>query len=173
MRLTSSLVLAALVGFVATASAGGLNRNFLVPVYAACPGSGNCTPPTRASAYTFDSIILFSSQQPYTGPGKLALMVAVKGLKDGNGSPVTATLQLRVPRGRTTIVGVIGTLGETSPLVSDTVYEVPVSNGSGRARFVTPDVTPEHGLVANTFAAPVLYDPDGKELASTGAQSKP
>ena len=173
MRLVPSLALVALAGLAATASAGGLNRNFLVPVYDACPGSGNCNPPTRSSVYTFDSITLSSSSQPYTGPGKLALAVAVKGLKDGSGNPVTGTLKLRVPAGRTTIVGLTGTLGETSPLNGETAYDVPVKNGAGRARFTTPDITPEHGLVVNSFAAPVLYDPEGKALASTGAQSKP
>ena len=154
-----------------------LNRSYMVPVYEACPGSGNCFPPVRASSYTFDSIALYSSAQPYTGPGKLALMVVVKGLKDAAGSPVTGTLTLRVPGSRITILSQsIGTLGETSPLAPETVYAVPVSNGDTPrhgARFTTPDSTPTSGLVVNTFAAPILLDPDGRELASTGTQTKP
>ena len=173
MRCASSLAIVLIAGWTAAAFAGGLNRNYLAPVYDACPGSGNCNPPTRTSSYTFDSIILQSSAQPFTGPGKLALAVMVKGLKDGTGALVTGTVQLRVPTGRTTIIGLVGTIGETSPLLSATVYDVPVKNGVGRARFNTPDVTPEHGLVVNSFQAPVLYDPDGKALASTGTQSKP
>lgn len=173
MRLGPSLLLAAVAAAATTASAGGLNRSYLVPVYAACPGSGNCNPPARASAYTFDTIILSSSPKPYTGPGKFALGVSVKGLKDGAGNPATVTLEVRVPAGRTTIIGTAGTLGDTSPLVQETVYAVPVKNGAGHARFTTPDITPDHGLVVNSFAAPVLYDPDGKALASTGTQSKP
>jgi hypothetical protein len=101
----------------------------------------------------------------------------VKGLKDANGAPVTGTLKLRVPSSRITILSQsIGTLGETSPLVPETVYDVPVENGSTSrkgARFTTPDSTPESGLIVNSFAAPILYDPDGKELASSGTQTKP
>ncbi len=166
-------VLSAVLCLAAVASAGGLNRTYLVPVFAPCPGSGNCNPPKLESSYTFDSIVLQSSSQPYTGPGKLALAVTVKGLKDVTGAPVTGTLQLRVPAGRTTIVGLVGTLGETSPLVGETTYDISVKNGNGRARFVTPDQTPDHGLVVNSFQAPVLYDPNGKALASTGVRSKP
>ena len=53
---------------------------------------------------------------------------------------------------------------------------MPVQNGATPkhgARFNTPDSTPESGLVVNTFAAPILFDPDGHELASTGTQTKP
>jgi hypothetical protein len=173
MRCVSLLAIVLLAGCVTIASAGQLNRNYLAPVYDACPGSGNCNPPTRTSSYTFDTIIMQSSAQQFTGPGKLALAVTVKGLKDATGAPATGTLQLRVPTGRTTIIGVVGTIGETSPLLSETVYDVPVKNGVGRGRFTTPDVTPEHGLVVNSFGSPVLYDPEGKALASTGTQSKP
>jgi len=153
-----------------------LNRSYLVPVYAACPGSGNCFPAVRTSTYTFDSIALYSSAQPYTAAGKLALMIVVKGLKDANGAPVTGTLKLRVPPSRVTILSLgIGTLGENSPL-TETSYDVPVENGSTPrhgVRFDTPDSTPETGLVVNSFAAPILFDPDGHELASTGTQTKP
>jgi hypothetical protein len=171
MRLSSTLLaMLALAG----SAAAGLNRSYLVPVYEACPGSGNCFPPKRASSYTFDSAVLYSSPKPYTGPGKLALVLAVKGLRDAAGNLVTGTLELRVTRPRVTLLTQgVGTLGETSPFVPDTVYSLPVTNGSGRRRFNTPADTPTEGFVANTFAAPVLYDPEGKELASTGTQSKP
>jgi hypothetical protein len=153
-----------------------LNRSYMVPVYAACPGSSNCFPPVLTSAYTFESIALYSSAQPFTSKGKLALMVVVKGLKDASGAPVTGTLKLRVPGSRITLLSQgVGTLGETSPLVPETVYDVPIENGSTPrhgARFDTPDSTPDTGLVVNTFAAPILYDPDGNELASTGTQTK-
>jgi hypothetical protein len=175
MRRTVSWLVVAMLALPALATAK-LNRSYMVPVYAPCPGSGNCFPPVRASAYTFDSIALYSSAQPYTGPGKLALMVVVKGLKDASGAPATGTLRLRVPPGRVTILSQsVGTLGETSPLSPETVYDVHVTNGvtKPRARFDTPDATPESGLIVNSFAAPVLYDPDGNALASTGTQTKP
>lgn len=165
----STLLAAALVGALAASASAGLNRAYLVPAYVACPGSGNCFPPVLASTYTFDSIILYSSPKPYSAPGKLALQITIKGLKDAAGAPVTATLQLRT-RSRVTIP-TLGTLGETSPL-AETVYLVPVVNGGGKARFPLPDITPP-GLVANSFSSPVLYDPEGNELATTGTRARP
>jgi hypothetical protein len=159
---------------LAASASAGTSRTLLVPVYAPCPGSGNCFPPKRASTYTFDSITLLSSTQPYTGPGKFAVGVIVKGLKDAGGALVTGRLELRIPPGRVTILTQnVGTIGETSPLSPESVYVVDVKNGAGHPRFKTPDNTPEHGLVVNTFSAPVLYDPEGKPLAATGTQSKP
>ena len=153
-----------------------LNRTYMVPVYEACPGSGNCFPPVRSSTYTFDQIALYSSAQPYIVKGKLTLAIVVKGLKDGSGAPVTGTLKLRVPSSRITIfTNNIGTLGDKSPLAPETVYDVPIENGSTPkkgARFNAPDSTPDSGLVVNSFAAPILYDPDGNELASSGSQTK-
>jgi len=32
---------------------------------------------------------------------------------------------------------------------------------------------PESGLIVDTFAAPILFDPDGKELAPSGTQTRP
>ncbi len=168
LRWTPLLVLA----LAAAAAGGGLNRSYLVPVYDACPGTGNCPMPTRSSPYTFDEAVLYSSSKPYTGPNKVALVVAVKGVKDGTGAPFTGTLVVKVPAGRTTILGSIGTLGDASPLIGDTVYPVAVTHGDGRGRFTTPPETPASGLVVNSFAAPVLYDPDGKPLASTGTRTK-
>jgi hypothetical protein len=182
MRVRSAAAASFVLVLAATASAG-LNKSIMVPVYEECVGAGNCFPPKRASSYTFDSITLLSSQKPYTAPGKFSLAVIVKGLKDASGNPVTGTLTLRIAPGRVTILSQnLGTLGEAfSP---ETVYPVIVKNGEGKPRlgpcdektspcFRTPAVTPEHGLIVNTFSAPVLYDPEGKPLASTGAQSKP
>jgi hypothetical protein len=155
-------------------AAGALNRNYLVPAYDACPGSGNCNPPTRSSPFTFDSIILYSSAKPYTGPGKLALQVRIKGLKDGSGSLFTGTVKLSVGKSRVTILtNNVGTLGETSPLVPDTTYNIPVENGAARFKYNTPDNTPERGLVVNSLGTPTLTDPDGNAIATTGTQGKP
>jgi hypothetical protein len=159
---------------VASAATAGQNKNYMVPVYAACPGSGNCNPPTLESSYTFDTIILSSSQQRYSGPGKFALGISIKGLKDAAGNPVTASIELRVAAGRITILSQgVGTLGETSPLAPETVYVVAVKNGNAKQKFNTPDNTPATGLVVNSLSAPILYDPEGKPLASSGVQSKP
>jgi len=108
------------------------------------------------------------------GTGKLALMLQVKGLKDASGSPVTGRLTVEIPASRITILSQgIGTLGENSPLAAQPPYVVDVKNGAARAKFLTPSTTPGNGLIVNTFGAPVVYDPEGKELASTGTQSKP
>jgi len=158
----------------APALAGGLNRSPLVPIYARCPGSGNC-PAVRSSSYTFDSMYLYSSRTTYSGPGKLALMLQVKGLKDPNGSLVTGRITVVVPQSRVTILSdpPLGTIGDQSQLAEQPPYVVDVKNGAARAKFLTPANTPAKGLVVNTFGAPIVYDPEGKELASTGTQSKP
>ena len=168
---------------LASAASAGLNRSIMVPIYEECVGAGNCFPPKRSSSYTFDSILLLSSQKPYTAPNKFSLAVIIKGLKDPSGTPFTGTLTLRVAPGRVTILEMnLGTLGAAfSP---ETVYKVIVKDGDAKPRlgpcdektspcFRTPAATPEHGLTVNTFSAPILYDPEGKPLASTGAQSKP
>jgi hypothetical protein len=168
-------VLVLLLAAAVPARAGGLNKSILVPVYVRCPGSGNCQP-ARASSYTFDAMYLYSSRQTYSGPNKLALMIQVKGLKDANGSLLTGKITVVVPSSRVTILpsgGGFGTFGDNSPLSAQPPYVVDVKNGSARAKFLTPDTTPEHGLVVNSFGSPIVYDPEGKELASTGTQSKP
>jgi hypothetical protein len=117
---------------------------------------------------------LFSPRAPYSGPNKLALMIQVKGLKDANGALVTGRLTVSIPASRVTILSQgIGTIADGSPLAAQPPYVIDVKNGSARAKFLTPASTPEHGLVVNTFGAPVVLDPEGKELASSGTQSKP
>jgi hypothetical protein len=172
-RSVASLVLV-LLALPALATAK-LNRTYMVPVYAACGGPANCFPPVLASKYTFDSIVLYSSPQPYIQAGKLALMIVVKGLKDASGAPFTGTLKLRVPGGRVTILSQsIGTLPDGSPLVPETEYDVAIANGSTtHAKFTVPDSAKGTTIVVNSFDAPILYDPDGNELASSGSRSKP
>jgi hypothetical protein len=172
MRLAS---LVAVLGLLVAreAAAGALNRTYLVPAYEECP-SGNCFPPTRSSPFTFDSIVLYSSAQQFSGPGKLALQVRIKGMKDGTGAPFTGTVTLNVGRTRVTILtNSIGTFADDSPLVPSTPYEIDVKNGAGRFKYDTPDNTPKNGFVANSLGTPTLFDPDGKAIATTGTQSKP
>ena len=171
IRASLLLVLAA----TAPALAGGLNKSPLVPVYARCPGSGNCQP-VLVSSYTFDEMYLYSPRKKYSGPEELALMIQVKGLKDANGTPVTGQITVSVPATRVTILpsgGGFGTFGDLSPLAQQPPYVVEVKNGSARQKFFTPSTTPTNGLVANSFGSPIVYDPEGKELASTGSQSRP
>src|SRR5215472_7715621 len=86
--------------FVPAAGHAGLNRSFMVPAYDDCPGSQNCNPPTRSSSYTFDSIVLYSSPQPYIAANKLSLRLVVKGLRDSAGRPVTGTVTLKSGQSR-------------------------------------------------------------------------
>ena len=170
MKLLALVLLALTIGSPIVAQAGGMNRNFLVPFYDPCPGSGVCNPSTRPSAYTFESITLSSSRARYTAPGKVALAIAIKGLKDGNGNPASGRLEVRVTS-RITIAN-LGTIGETSPL-AETVYAVQVTDGNGRGTFKTPPETPASGLIVNSITSPIVYDPDGQPLATTGTQTKP
>ena len=172
MRGPSVLALASVMLLPAVAGAK-LNRNFLVPAYEACPGSSNCNPPTLSSSYTFDSILLYSPADPYTAPGKLALRIVVKGLRDGSGNLFNGTIHATSGQSRITILGLLGTIGETSPLAAPTQYTITVKNGAARYDYKTPPETPEHGLIANSLTSPVVYDPDGKPLAVTGARTKP
>ncbi len=169
----TALLLAALAVVPSVASAG-LNRNYMVPVYAPCTGtSENCSPPKRASGYTFESIILSSSSERYSGPGKVALIVVVKGVKDPTGAPFTGRLTLSTGENRVTILQAgLGPFQDNSTITAQPPYAIDVKNGSGRLRYKTPDSTPSEGLVVNSLTAPVVYDPDGNPLASTGAQTK-
>jgi hypothetical protein len=171
MRLTTFLALACLL-VVPKSGIAAMNRTFMVPAYDACPTS-NCIPPTRSSPYTFDSIVLYSSSKPFTAPDKVALVVVVKGLKDASGNLATTTLEFSTGTSRVTIVGSVGTLADDSPLVPQATYSIAVTKGSAHFRYATPSNTPDHGLVVNTLTAPVLYDPDGKPLATTGTETKP
>ena len=162
----TSLVAIALLVCASTASAR-LNRAVLVPAYAPC-ASSSCQP-RLASPYTFESVYLYSSPQAYSGPGKLALMVVVKGLKDASGNPVSGRLLLKLPPSRITLLGQGVTLADSDVLQPP--YPVDVKNGSGRARFETPDST--RNLIVNSLGSPVLLDPEGNELATTGTQAKP
>jgi hypothetical protein len=172
MRVPALVALACVLAVPARGHAA-MNRSFLVPAYEECKSAaGNCITPTRSSSYTFDSIALYSSAKPYSAPKKTALIVVVKGLKDPAGSPVTGQIQFDTGTSRVTILGLVGTLTDNSPLVPHT-YAISVTNGSAHFRYATPSDTPDHGLVVNTLTAPVVYDPDGKPLARTGTQSKP
>lgn len=173
MRRAFAIVTMVLLALPVAATAK-LNRNYMVQVYAPCPGSGNCLPAVLASPYTFDSVVLYSSPLQFTSAGKLALKIVVKGLKDPSGALFTGTIQLRVPANRVTILAPlnIGTLGETSPLAAETVYTVRVTRGAANERFNTPPETPEAGLRVNSLGSPILYDPDGNPLASSGTRTK-
>jgi hypothetical protein len=171
MRFALALFVMALV--VPAAGHAGLNRTFMVPAYDDCPGSQNCNPPTRSSSYTFDSIVLYSSPQPYIVANKLSLRLVVKGLRDSAGRPVTGTVVLKSGQSRVTIVGLLGTIGDRSPLTAETPYSLQVTNGNGAKTFLAPAATPAHGLITNSITPPVLYDPAGQPLATTGARSRP
>ena len=163
------LVGIAFLAWAASASAM-LNRSVMVPVYKPCTtGAANCFPPVRASTYTFDSIYLYSSPKPYTKNGQLALMVVIKGLRDAAGNLVNATLKMPVPKSRVVLLDSLGTFQDGLELQAP--YLIEVKNGAARARFPTEGV-PESGLIVNTVGSPIILDPEGNELATTGVRTK-
>jgi hypothetical protein len=174
MRLSTFILLLCAAG----SASAGMNRTSMVPAYAACH-VGVCTP-TLESTFHFDDVTLFSSQAKYTGPGKLALMIDIKGLRDASGALVTTDpgndaddFLVVIPESRTTLLSgaLVGTL---SPgIAGDQVYRLDVTKGHVRKRFATPDITPEHGLVTQVLGNPMLLDNEGNPLAVTGARSKP
>jgi hypothetical protein len=156
----------------------GMNRSYMVPAYASCR-VGVC-PATLESSFRFDQAILFSSPGRYTGPGKLAILIELKGVRDAGGALVTTDpanadddFLLVVPESQVTLLSgaVVGTL---SPgLSGDVVYRFDLTKGRVRKRFNTPDITPERGLVTQVLGNPVVLDNEGNRLAVTGARTKP
>lgn len=179
MRASTFLLPSALLLCAASTAWAGMNRTYMVPAYAACP-SGVCEP-TLESTFRFDEAALISSQARYTGPGKLALIIDIKGVRDASGALVSTDpaneaddFLLFIPESRTTLLSgaLVGTLAPRL-LTGDTIYRFDVTKGRARKRFATPDETPEHGLITQVLGNPVVLDNQGNPLAVTGVRSKP
>ena len=163
-------------------AAAGMNRTYLVPAYAACPGGATtCAPQPRASSYTFDQAVLRTPQKPYIAPNQVALDVELKGVRDASGALVTPVtgdptddFVFTVPAGRTVLtVGTPLQLEPGSPLLPVTEIRIDLKKGTGRGTLRTPSNTPTSGLVNQTLELPVVRDPAGKLFAVSGARSKP
>jgi hypothetical protein len=153
-----------------------MTRNYLVPAYVPCPGPATC-PATPSSSFTFSSAVLKNAKARYLTPGKVTLVVELKGVKDGSGQLVTTDpsnaaddFLLVVAPGQVTLAG-IGTL--PPGLSPETRLHIDLKNGDGSQKLVTPDETPKHGLVVNSLGLPTVFDNQGKVLAVTGSQSPP
>lgn len=175
MRIVLSLLLV-LVALDSLCAAG--SRSTLVPTYRPCETS--VCPPVRTSRFTFESAVLISAGSRYTGPGKLAFTIVLKGVRDKAGTLVTTDpndpaddFRVRIPESRVTLLqgSLVGTLAPG--LSGPTVYRFDVRNGAARKRFLTPDETPERGFVAESTGVPVVVDPDGNDFAVVGVQARP
>lgn len=178
MRTWRLILLSALLIGTANTAGAGMNRTYLVPAYAACQ-VGVCAP-TLESVFRFDEAALISSQARYTGPGKLALIIDMKGVRDASGALLTTDpandaddFLMVIPESRVTLLSgaLVGTLAPG--LAGDTIYRFDVAKGRVRKRFTTPDITPERGLVTEVLGTPAVLDNQGKRLAVTGVRTKP
>jgi hypothetical protein len=113
--------------------------------------------------------VLKTPATKYSPPGKPAVALEFRGVKNGAGAPYSGALTERVLSGRVSIPG-IGTLPDGSSLAQVPPFSAPITNGRGKASY-TPPASPE-GLITNSGGVEVL-DPEGKLLAVTGSQSKP
>lgn len=179
---TVSRTLALLLALSPAVTLAGMNRTFLVPAHRPCPGAQTtCAPQPRASSYTFEQAVLRSPQKPFTGPNQLALLVELKGVRDGAGNLVTTDRNdpaddfvFRVPPGRVVLLA-----GTPIQLEPGSAFSVPtevrldLENGKGRQPLRTPPETPTSGLVNQTLELPVIYDPAGNPFAVSGARSRP
>lgn len=154
--------------FAAAPALAGMNRVYLVPALKECPGPATCTREFE-STYTFDSIVLRNAAAKYSPPGKPALSLDLRGVRDGSGTPFTGSLSVHVLSGRVSIPG-FGTLPDGSPLAEVAPVPVTLKNGNGKVSY-SPPASPS-GLISNGGGVEVV-DPDGKVLAVTGSQTKP
>jgi hypothetical protein len=150
------------------ATAGGLNRVYLVPAIAACPGQQSC-PRTFESAYTFDSIVLRTPATKYMPADKPSFVVDIRGVKDPSGALVNGAVTLHVMSGRVSLP-TLGTFPDGSVLTQVAPIAVPLKDGKGKLPYRAP--ASPNGLITNGGGVEVL-DPTGKLLAVTGTQGKP
>jgi hypothetical protein len=168
--------IACLVAGLPAAAAADMTRTYLVPAYAPCPGPATC-PATLSSTFSFSSAVLKNAKARYLAPGKVTLVVELKGVKDASGQLVTTDpgnaaddFLLVISPAQVTIAG-IGTL--PPGLSPETRLHIDLKNGDGSQKLTTPEETPKHGLVANSAGLPMVFDSQGKVLAVTGSQSPP
>jgi hypothetical protein len=164
-------VLASAALVPAGAHAAAFNRIWLVPGLKECPGPGTCLPVERASTYTFDRILLRSSAARYSVPGKVTLIVELKGVRDASGALVSGPgFTVRTSGGRIGIPS-IGTFPDSFGEAASPTLPLELRNGAGKLTYRTPEETPP-GIVTNGGQVFVL-DPAGNVLATSGTQGRP
>ena len=163
--------LAVVAAFLAPthATAGGMNRVYLVPALEECIGNAPC-PRALQSRYTFEAIVLRTPAARYLAKGKPPLALTVKGVRDPAGAPVNGNLRLRVLPSRVSVPG-FGTFPDDFPLPEQR-DSIPLKNGSNKLFSYQPEPGPGPDTLVNGGGVEI-YDPEGKLLAVTGSQTKP
>ena len=156
---------------VCPALAGGLNANYLVPAFVACPGPQTCGSPRRESRFTFDVAILRSPRVKYTSPSKPSVVVELRGVKDASGAPVTSNdFTVRLAVGQVTLPTLGITVPPGHPLLQVPPVSITLKKGNGHVSY-RPFAQAPPGTVAEGGNVTV-FDSDGKRLATVGAQFK-
>ena len=164
-RIGAALVLALLPQL---ASAGGLNRTYLVPSFRTCPGPQTCFPPAHDSSFTFESAVLKTPVSRFLRSRKTAFILELKGVRDAAGNLASGVqLTIVLTTGQITVPG-IGTFPPGA--IPDTRISFTVEHGRAKVPYKTPDVP--RGTVVEGAGVTIL-DPDGRRLAIIGSQAAP
>jgi len=164
-RIVAALVLALLPQL---ASAGGLNRTYLVPSFRTCPGPQTCFPPAHDSTFTFESAVLKTPVSRFLRSRKTAFILEVKGVRDAAGNLASGVqFTVVVATGQITVPG-IGTF--PSGTIPDTRITFVAERGRAKIPYKTPDVP--RGTVVEGAGITIL-DPEGRRLATIGSQAAP
>src|SRR5262245_30483349 len=165
--------------FPAVVAAAGMNVTYLVPAYTPCSGGQTSCVPVKESTFTFDQVILKSSQSPYTLPNKLSLVIILKGVRDAAGELVTTDpnnpdddFVVNLSPGRTVLVAQGLQLEPGSPLLPRLSIRIDLTDGKGKVPYRTPAETPTSGFVSESTETPSVLDNQGKRFAVAGARSK-
>jgi len=163
----------AVMAAVPAAFAGGFNINYLVPAFVQCPGPDTCGAPQRESRFRFESAVLRSARSRYLNLSKPTLLIELKGVTDENGVPVTSdAFTVRVESGQVNLVGISLTIPAGHPLAQVPPVSIPIRNGNGKLSYkaAAANQAPAGTIVEGGGA--VIYDSDGKRLATVGTQTK-
>jgi len=164
-RIGAALVLALLPQL---ASAGGLNRTYLVPSFRTCSGPQTCFPPVLDSTFTFESAVLKTPVSRFLRSRKTAFILELKGVRDAAGNLASGVQFTAVlATGQVTVPG-IGTFPPGA--LPDVRMPFMVERGKAMVVYETPDVP--RGTVVEGGVVTVL-DPDGRRLATIGSQAAP
>ena len=166
-----TIVASLVLSFAIPVWPGGLNTNYLVPAYVACPGPDTCGAPQRESSFTFDTAILRGPVGRYANPAKPSLILELRGVKDASGALVTSdAFTIVVAAGQVNVSAVALTIPPGHPLSQVAPIPIPLKGGKGKVVYKPAQMAPP-GTVAEGGGVSV-YDSQGKRLATVGAQYK-
>ena len=169
--------------------AGRVGATYLIPAYESCPRGVTttttlippppCVPATRESSFTFDSAVLKTSAPRYIAGGKVAFVLAVKGVRDAAGNLVTTDpansaddFAVVSPPGQITLTFLNETVAP-GVLSGPVVVRFDLKNGAGKVVYRIPGDQPIPDGVISEGGSVFIVDNQGKRLATVGAQSPP